>query len=337
MNFNIPKELISNRFSGVILVRENTDILYKSTFGYRDRNRKLSNSIDTLFNIGSLDKMFTAVAIAQLVQAGKINFKNKIVQYLPNYPKEVAKKLSIHHLLTHQDGLPSYFNDKYIERKDTLDSVEKYLALFIDEPLLFKPGSKYQYSNSGFIVLGAIIESVTEKSYYDFVKENVFNIAQMENTESIHPNQNEHAAIGYTYRKPFSNRINKGERRENTEELPLKGSPAGGGYSNCEDLVRFARSLMENKLLNNELTDEILKPKVKIERKNSKTLYYGYGFQILEYDRGKFRYGHAGSFAGVNARLDIYPELDKVVVVLSNYDPPSAFKIANYIGELITS
>lgn len=334
LNF-IESQVAKDEFSGIVLVVKDNKLCIEFVTGFSNQAKQSPNLLTTKFNIGSIDKSFTAVAIAQLVENNKISFNDKVSKYIKHCPKAVADKMTIHHILTHTEGFSSYFNKQYIAKRMEIKTIDEYLSLFINEPLLFDPGSRYQYSNSGYVVLGAIIEVVTGKSYYDYVKERIFNVASMEKTTSMIKLEDPSYAHGYTYRKLYSQELDMSQpRRDNEPELPLISSPAGGSFSTCYDLYNFSQALLSNKLLSKKMTDQVLKPQVEIGTKNNETLYYGYGFQILK--SGKYtRYGHAGVMAGANARLDMYPALGYTVVVLSNYDEPSAFKIANESGKLI--
>jgi len=334
LNRFIEEQVKAGEFSGTVLVVKDEKTVFEYTAGFANVEKRIPNSLETKFNIGSMDKMFTSIAIAQLEQKGEIGFQEKLEKYLPHYPKEIARKVTIHHILTHTEGFSSYLNKKYIDRRLELKTVNGYLELFKDEPLLFEPGEKYQYSNSGYVVLGAIIENVTGNNYYEYVTENIFNIAEMPNTGSFSI-ESEDIANGYTFRKPFSQDTTLEKRRNNQDDLPFMGSPAGGGYSTSKDLYSFSKALLDNKLLSDEMTKFILTPKEKVGSKEGTTLYYGYGFQILDVGYGHHRYGHGGTFAGVNTRLDMYPWLGYSVVVLSNYDQPAASRIANRAGKLI--
>jgi CubicO group peptidase (beta-lactamase class C family) len=332
----LQKQSAGDLFSGSVLVMKNGSKFLEYSSGYSNQEKQILNSSKTIFNIGSIDKIFTGVVVAQLAQKNKLSFQDKISKYLPLFPKAIADKLTIHQILTHTEGFPPYFNKKYIVNRLQLHTVNDYLDLFKDESLLFNPGEKYQYSNSGYVVLGAIIEAITGKSYYDYIKEEVFMKSGMSEYNHFEPDFNNPLfAIGYTQRKLHSQEMVPGPRRENTEELPPISSPAGGGYSTCEDLYKFSHALLNNKLLKEEMTKLVLTPKIVVGTKDDTILHYGYGFQILDVGCGRFRYGHAGAFAGVNARLDMYPWLGYTTVVLSNYDQPAAFKIANEFGRLI--
>ena len=332
----LQEQIYRDEFSGTVLVVKDSKKLFEFSSGFANQEKNISNSPNTLFNIGSIDKVFTGVAISQLAQTGKLSFQDTISKYLPNFPKEIAEKITIHHILTHTEGFPSYFNKKYISDRLQIHTVNDYLELFKDEPLLFNPGEKYQYSNSGYVVLGAIIEVITGKSYFEYIEEEIFKKSGISRSNHFDPDfSNQQIALGYTNCKLHSQEVVPGPRRVNTDELPPIASPAGGGYSTCDDLYIFSQALLSNKLLSEERTKLVLTPKVLVGKKDGTTLHYGYGFQILDVGDGHFRYGHAGSFAGANARLDMYPWLGYTIVVLSNYDQPSAFKVANEFGKLI--
>ena len=179
------KELAAQgRFSGALLVAQEGEPILKQAYGQADRALDLPNQVDTKFNLGSMDKMFTAVAIMQLVEQGRLALDDVIADHLPDYPnQEVANAVTIHHLLTHTSGLGDYSeSDRYKAVHDQIRSLEDYVPLFVDTPLEFEPGEQFLYSNSGFIVLGLIIEEVTGQSYYDYVRLNIFEPSGMTDT-----------------------------------------------------------------------------------------------------------------------------------------------------------
>ncbi len=163
-------------FSGAVLLAKNGQTLFKKAYGQADKDFVTPNRVDTKFNLGSMNKMFTAVAIAQLVEKGKISFDDPLSKFLPDFPnKEAAEKIKINHLLTHTSGLGNYFNRKFNDSsKERFRSVNEQMELARSETLAFEPGSRWAYSNTGFLVLGAVIEKVTGQSYYDYVRENIY-------------------------------------------------------------------------------------------------------------------------------------------------------------------
>lgn len=174
----------TDQFSGAVLIAKNGKPIFEQAYGLASKAFNVPNRVDTKFNLASINKMFTAVAIAQLVEQGKLSFDAPVIKYLPDYPnKAVAEKVTIHQLLTHTSGLGDYFNEKFEAKKSRLRAVQDYFSLFVDDPLRFEPGTKWRYSNAGFIVLGAIIEKVSGQDYFDYVREHIFKPAGMNNTD----------------------------------------------------------------------------------------------------------------------------------------------------------
>lgn len=318
------------KFSGALLIAKDGKPILTQAFGLASIAHQVPNRLDTKFNLGSMNKMFTAVAIAQLAEQGKLAFDDPIAKHLLDYPnQEVASKVTIHHLLTHTSGLTDYFNDKFTEAsRARFRTVQDFFPLFVDEPLEFEPGSQWAYSNSNFIVLGAIVEAVSGQSYFDYVREHIYQPAGMINTDAYElDHEIPNLATGYT-RAP-----GESEWRNNLFEHVIKGGPAGGGYSTVEDLFHFAQALTEHKLLSAESTALITTGKVALPRRTDAQYAYGFSEEIVN---GYRRFGHSGGFSGINSQLNIYPDLGYVVAVMGNYDPPAASRVAERIGKLIT-
>src|SRR5213595_3930185 len=191
--------------------------------------------------------MFTAVAIAQLAQAGKLLFTDTVGKHLPDYPnKEVAAKVTIHQLLTHTSGMGMYWGEKFKEQREKLLTVAAHLPLFAADPLAFPPGEKFQYSNAGYMLLGSIIEKVSGEDYYSYVQEHIYKPAGMTETGFYEPGEEiPNLAIGYSRMSPDGKASE--EIRDNTSMRDVKGGPAGGGYSTAPDLVKFQRALLSYK------------------------------------------------------------------------------------------
>jgi CubicO group peptidase (beta-lactamase class C family) len=310
-----------DEFSGVVLIAKGENTVFAKAYGAADKSAKRMNTIDTKFNLGSCNKMFTGVAIAQLAEQGKLSFGDKVGKYLPDYPNEtVRENVTIRQLLTHTSGLGDFFNPKFDEARTRLRTVASYFPLFASDSLQFAPGEKYQYSNAGFVVLGAIVEKVSGEDYYSYVKKHIFIPAGMTGTgfygdDTVSEKQS--AAIGYTDMGPDHRRMEGGQRNPNTDILEPRGGPAGGGYSTAGDLLKFRLALFGNKLLNAAYTDSVVTGKVP-----TRFGLYGYGFGNERVPDG-FVIGHTGGAPGVYARLDMYRESGHTVVVLSNFDPPA--------------
>ncbi len=314
-------------FSGSVLLAKNGEVIYKGAFGLASKDFNVPNRVDTKFNLGSMNKMFTAVSIAQLVESGKLSFDDPLSKFLPDFPDaQSAQKIRIKNLLTHTSGLGSYFNEKFRTSSRALyRTVDDMMKLAADEKLAFEPGTKWAYSNTGFLVLGKVIEKVTGGSYYDYVREHIYRPAGMINSDCfeldlVTPN----LALGYE--KEFTD--NGPRFRNNLFEHVIRGGPAGGGYSTAEDLLRFDIALRSNKLVGAEYVKLLLSPKPDLNSPD-----YGYGFQI---DRELKIAGHSGGFPGISSNLDMFLDSGYTAVVMSNYGSGSR-PVSSKMQELIAA
>ncbi len=286
----------ADEFSGVVLVAKGPTVLFHEAYGLADRAKKVPNRTDTKFNLGSINKSFTQVAIHQLAKAGKLALTDTIGKFLPDYPnKQAAEQVTIQHLLTMTSGIGDFFGPRYqATPKDQIRSIKDYLPLFADQPLEFAPGTGNRYSNGGYIVLGAIIEKVSAKDYYSYVREHIFKPSGMLATDSYSRDEGTpNLALGYT------NRGQAGQARVlNFDTLPGRGSSAGGGYSTAEDMLKYVLALGAGKLVLPDL-------------------------------RGGL--GIAGGAPGINSAVEWDSRSGYVVIVLGNLDPPAATQVAQRI------
>jgi D-alanyl-D-alanine carboxypeptidase len=306
-------------FSGSVLIARHDEVLFTDVRGEQDRDKGVPNRLDTRFNLGSMNKMFTAVAIAQLAQAGKLKLTDTVGKHIPNYPnRDVASKVTIHHLLTHTGGTGDTFGPERDANLDKLKEPKDYIALYGKRPLRFEPGAQFEYSNYGMVLAGAIVERASRMSYYDYVRKNIYDRAGMKSTDSYWTRQApRNLAKGYVDRD--------GTVRSNQASLGPRGSPAGGGYSTCEDLLRFARALTGHRLLDAAHTSLVTSGKPGTPRES-----YGYGFGTSN-EGGVRSFGHNGGAPGINADFKIFPDSGYVLVVLGNLDPPSALRVSDFI------
>jgi CubicO group peptidase (beta-lactamase class C family) len=320
-----------NKLSGVVLVAKNGVTIASKSAGAANKATGAPIDLNTKFNLGSMNKMFTAVAVAQLAQAGKLSFTDTVGKHLPDYPnKEVAEKVTIHHLLTHTSGLGMYWNEKFMAQREKLLTVAAHLPLFASDPLLFPPGEKFQYSNAGFMLLGAIIDKVSGQDYYSYVLDHIYTTAGMNDTGFYEPGRDiPNLAIGYTMSGPNDERLT--EPRDNNNLREIKGGPAGGGYSTAPDLVKFHQALRSYKLLDKTHTDLVTTGKVDGPGGKSR---YGYGFGESN-SNGKHIVGHNGGAPGIAANLDMFPESGYTAVELMNADPPTLMPIVKAVREKI--
>lgn len=325
----LDKAVLEDSFSGAVLVAKDGKAIFERAMGFANKETKLRNKTTTRFNLGSINKSFTSIAVAQLAQQDKLAYTDSIAKHLPDYPnKAVAEKVTIHQLLTHTSGLGDYLTSESIAQAKTLRDL---LPLFSNQPLLFEPGQKVQYSNSGYVVLGLIIEKLSGRSYYDYVNEHIFKPAGMTRTDSYERDQKvDDLAVGYTSMGPQGPQ--PGPRRPNTATLAGKGSSAGGGYSTVEDMLKFANALAAFKLLNPEFNEIVFTGGG--PQRPAGAGRGGYGFMQNQMN-GMRIVGNGGGGPGVNAIFRIYFGRGYTVVVLSNYDPPSAEQIAGKINEMI--
>jgi D-alanyl-D-alanine carboxypeptidase len=305
-----------DQFSGVVLIAKDGGPILEKEYGLANRSYDIPNRIDTKFNLGSMNKMFTAVAILQLVEQGKISVDDRVIEHLPEYPnRDVAGRVTIHQLLTHTSGMGDFFTNEYFETsKDHFRNLNDYLSLFVEQPLQFEPGTQGSYSNAGFLVLGLIIEEITGQTYFDYVRENIYQPCGMTDTDSyeadkIVPN----IAIGYSRKSS-----NDGSLSSNLYFNPVRGSSAGGGFSTAGDMLKFSNCLMKHQLLNPELTDVLLEDKVNSPIPGMEGRY-GYGFMVGMMNNHRI-VGHVGSAPGVCSNLDVFVDLGYTVVILSNSD-----------------
>jgi CubicO group peptidase (beta-lactamase class C family)/beta-lactamase regulating signal transducer with metallopeptidase domain len=324
----LERDTAADLFSGTVLVAHDGKTVFSRAYGLADREKKIANTLDTRFRIGSMNKMFTAAAVMQLAEAGKLKLTDPIGKHLPDYPNaETASEVTIQQLLTHTGGLGDLFGPTYDEHRLELRTLQDYIKTFGTGAPLYEPGTRNRYSNYGFIVLGAVVEKASGQSYYDYVREHVFAPAGMTSTDSLPENEPvADRSVGYTRRDAARLSLSENPWRSNADTLPWRGTPAGGGYSTAGDLLRFASALMQNKLVSAAGTS-LLTTHSSLPAADPQ---YGLGFQDQTNDHLRF-VGHNGGAPGMNGELRIYPDTGYVVVVLSNFDPATAGRIASFI------
>ncbi len=224
----------AQQFSGVVLIARGGSPVVEKAYG-------TGNNIETAFNLGSINKLFTQIAIRQLAAQGKINLDSTLGRYWPDYPNVGARRATIRQILDHRSGIGGdIFAAPAGKTRHDVRSLADYFGLFARDSLEFAPGARQEYSNAGYIVLGLLIERLSGQSYYDYVRTHIYEPAGMTRTapypiDSLPPN----TAIGYT---------KDGSR--NTDLLPGRGSSAGGGYSTAHDLLRFLNAVRAGKIAN---------------------------------------------------------------------------------------
>ena len=311
---HVEKLARNDAFSGTLLLAKDGRVLLKEAYGLASKRYEVPNKIDTKFNLGSMNKMFTAVAVLQLAQRGKLSLDDPLSRHLSTdwLPREITDQVAIEHLLTHTSGLGSYFNEEFQRSSRSLyREVSDYKPLLADESLAFPPGTQSRYSNTGFLLLGAVIEAVTGQRYYDYVREHIYKPAGMRHTDCYpmdRPIPN--LAMGYA-RVPSDDGP---AWMNNLYEHVIMGGPAGGGFSTVEDLLRFDTALRSHKLLDAKHTGMLWERRTELRAGG-----YGLGF-VLAGEPGNRIVGHGGGFIGINANLDMFLDSGYTAVVMSNYD-----------------
>lgn len=314
-------------FDGAVLVAENGKVVYKGAFGLANREWNIPNTTDTKFMIGSISKPFTAVLVLTQIQKGLINLDSTIDSYLPAFRNKPAAKITIRQLLSHTSGMPNYeiIPDFFPRISRQKFSREEYLKVFIDSPLLFKPGTQYSYSSWGYFTLGYILENVTHKPYAILMKEEIFNKAGMLNSGSYYHTQIVNKrATGYDH---SFGQFTSSDFRDQTNTMGT-----GDIYSTVEDIFKFHLALSSNKILNKELTNLMFTPGMEPAR-------YGLGwfnkfFKYSNTDSVASNF-HLGMTEGFIAFVRRVPSNNSVVVILCNSAPTDFFGITNNLYKIL--
>jgi len=290
-------ETRADTFSGVVLVANQDRVIFNEAYGLADREKKVPNRRDTKFNLGSINKNFTRVAIHQLARQGKLGLDDKIVKFLPDYPNaDAAAKVSVQQLLNMTSGIGDFFGERFdATPKEKIRTLQDYLPLFADRPLEFEPGTANKYSNGGYIVLGLIVEKVSGVDYYTYVRENIYKPGGMNDTDAFPRDADvPNLARGYTREGEGT----AGTWVLNFATLPGRGSSAGGGYSTAPDLLKYVLALGDKKIVLPDTANGL---------------------------------GIAGGAPGINSIIEWDPRSGYTVIVLTNFDPPTAGQAARRI------
>jgi CubicO group peptidase (beta-lactamase class C family) len=302
----------AGEFSGAALLDKGGKTLFAKAYGMESRRQKRPNQLDTRFNLGSLNKIFTTVAIQQLDQARKLQLDDTIDRYLVDYPSEAAEKITIRMLLEHRAGVPDVLeNEALWKNPESVRSAGQWYDLIRERPLEFEPGTKQRYSNGGYAILGMIVERVSGEDYYEYVRQHIYQPAGMTRTDSYTIEERRgDFATGYSRHpeSPPNRDRDTGPWYEAPQTLG-RGSAAGGGYSTVGEMVRFAQALRQHKLLDAAHTERMISADTRL--------------------------GIAGGSPGCNALFEL--EGPYTLVILANVDPPAAEGFAKTTGRLIRS
>jgi CubicO group peptidase (beta-lactamase class C family) len=312
-------------YSGTVLVAKDGQVILQKGYGLADREKKLPMTPDTVMSVGSITKQFTAAAILKLEMQGKLNVRDPISKYLPGVPKDKAA-ITLHHLLTHTAGLQSDFGDDY-EKVSRDEIVRRALA----SPLRSRPGELYAYANSGYSLLGAIVEIVSGLGYEAFLQENLFKPAGMALTGYQSPKwRPQDVAVGYERGKRWGTELG----RPWGDDGPWWNLRCNGGiHSTVGDMYKWHLALEGETVLSRAAKDKLFTPHIREDARGTSS--YGYGWSITKTDRGTRLIGHNGSNGIFYAEFQRYVDDGVVVYCASNVDELANGKVGSWISRVI--
>lgn len=352
----LDEAAVRENYSGALLIARNRKILFEKAYGMANRQCQILNNIDTKFNMASQSKLFTSLAIAQLIDKGLLSLNDPINKYVSDWFEDsVAKAITVQDLLVHTSGLGTFFADE--EFKLTASSgrylqVNQYKTLLSKDKPRFKPGTNQLYSNNGYILLGAIIEKVSGKDYFEYVQKHIFDPLGMKDTgfyemDEVIPN----LAIGFGREKEGVNTIWKNNLFTNV----FKGSPAGGCFSTIGDMFKFVNTLLEGGLLSKEMTQRFLSKEqvapeahffekdISVQGQKFTIVFSDYGpagrwnqFGLEIYSTNPLSLGHnGGGMRGIDNDCVIWPDKGYFLLYFSNYTGDGLYYPGPEMKELI--
>ncbi len=315
-------------FSGCVTVTDGTRTIVDECRGLAERRFNIPVNQQTKFHIASMNKMFTAVAVAQLVEAGKLAWDDTLALRVPEYPDQAAAKhITVWQLLHHTSGLGDFLVPELFEQREKFVNPADYLGLVARQPKVGEPGGDWNYSNAGYLLLGRIIENVSGEHYEDYIQRHVFAPAGMDasgfdSVDDVVPN----LAVGYFREGPFSDAW-----KADWLKIPYRSSPAGGGYSTNADLLRFSEALRAGKLVKPATLAKMFDGAVPAGPGS-----YAAGFG-LRTSHGRQLRGHAGGIEGTDANFLMVWETGATVALTSNQGPGQYWYLAERIADLLAA
>lgn len=309
-------------FSGTILVAQGSNVMLDRAFGMADYDNNIENTPDTTFEIASLTKQFTAAAILKLQENKLLNVEDPISKYISDYPN--GDEIKIYNLLNHTSGIPDYVElAESVKREEHTYTLEELIELFKNEPLNFKTGTGFEYSNSNYILLGNIIEKVSKKNYKDYIKENILKPLNLSKTGFLSNKATiKGKAIGYD---TIDNNKNEYKKADDTEGSLI--ASAGEIYSTVEDLYRWEDALYKGKVINKQSLKEMLTPNMSD---------YGYGWFIDDSNKGDKTISHGGNLPGYTSYVERNIDKKYLIIILSNRnDDPYVNYISTGISNIL--
>ena len=313
---------IDKNFRGNVYITQGETVLCEYCNGFADLANEIPNSFETRFACASMGKTFVAVGILQLIERGKLSFSDTLGDILDIDLKSIDSDVSVEQLLNHTSGVPDYFDESVMDDYEALwvdypnyriRSNKDMLPLFIDKPMMYPKGEKFQYNNSGYIILAMIIEKVTGLEFDNYLQENIFDVCDMKSTGYFELDRlPAKCANSYIYDS------SRDSYRTNIYSVGVKGTGDGGAFVTVDDIMKFWKALLRNKLLSEEMVSRMLS-KQSGDGLDPEEGYYGYGVWIIDNPVGKDYVYMQGCDDGVSAIAEYNPNNGMISVALSNY------------------
>ena len=316
------KEMIDRDFRGNVYIIQDREVLCENVTGFADLANEIPNTIETKFASASAGKVFVAVGILQLIEQGKIKFDDTLGRLLDIDLHDIDPDVTVEQLLTHTSGVPDYFDESVMDEYEELwvdfpnykiRHNNDLFPLFMNKPMMYSKGERFQYNNSGYVLLAAIIEKVTGVYFDQYLAEHVFRICDMRSTGYYELDRlPARCANNYIYCEDTK------DFRTNIFSVDVKGTGAGGAFITVKDIVNFWKGLIEGKLISKELVSKMFQKQSK-EGGNAKESYYGYGVWIIDNPKGKDLVYFQGCDPGVSFISEYNPNNGMISVLVSNY------------------
>ena len=316
------KEMIDSNFRGNVYIIQDKEVLYENSTGFADLPNSVLNSLETKFASASAGKVFVAVGILQLIEKGKIKLHDTLGKILDIELHNIDIDVTVEQLLNHTSGVPDYFDETIMDEYEELwvdypnykiRHNSDLLPLFINKPMMYPKGEKFQYNNSGYVLLAMIIEKVTGMYFDQYIKTNIFNVCDMKSTGYYELDRlPAKCANNYIYCADTN------DFRTNIFSVDVKGTGAGGAFITVKDIINFWVGLLDGKLISKELVSDMLN-KQSGGGIDAEEVFYGYGVWIIDNPKGKDIAYFQGCDPGVSFFSEYNPNNRMISVLVSNY------------------
>ncbi|BCN32687.1 serine hydrolase domain-containing protein [Anaeromicropila herbilytica] len=325
------EQYLETQLRGCIQIKEGKNIVAEKAFGYADLANEIPNTVDTKFATASAGKVFVATGILQLIEAGKLSFTDTIGKLLDIDLKAIDPDITVEQLLTHTSGIPDYFDESVMEEYEELwidypnykiRTNQDLLPLFIDKPMMYPKGTRFQYNNTGYVCLGMVIEAITGMPFDVYLKENIFDKYEMFSTGYYELDRlPSKCANSYIFEEE------RNSYRTNIYSVDVKGTGAGGAFTTVGDISKFWEKLLSGELISSAMVTDMLK--VHSEGEDG---YYGYGVWLKKESDGTFSPYFQGCDPGVSFISVYQPKSNRVFTLVSNYGD-NVWKITRELKE----